>query len=83
MKRVALSDIIINEPFASSKPRNGKMNRIRNYYSEYGCVDKPIIVNHRNILLDGYIRYLVLKENNVPYVEAEVINWIPKKRKET
>jgi hypothetical protein len=81
MKIVALSDIIINEPFASSKPRDGKMNNARNYYAEHGCVDGSIVVNHNNILLDGYIKYLVLKENNVSYVNVNVIKWIPKKKK--
>ena len=81
MKWIALSDVIISEPFASSQPRSGKMNRVRKHYSEYGYVDKPIIINRKNVLLDGYIRYLVLKENNVSYVKAEIINRLPKKEK--
>lgn len=76
MKWVALSDIVINEPFASSKPRVSKLNKIRNYYLEYGGIDKPIIVNRNNVLLDGYARYLVLKENGVMYVKAKVVNYI-------
>lgn len=76
MKWVALSDIIINEPFASSKPKISKINKIRKYYSEYGYVDKPITVNYNNILLDGYLRYLVLKENDVKYVNAKIVKFI-------
>lgn len=82
MKWVALSDIIINEPFVSSKPRISKLNKIRNYYLEYGDIDEPIIVNRKNVLLDGYIRYLVLKENGAMYTKAKIVNYIPKKRKE-
>ena len=82
MKWVALSDIIISEPFASSKPRISKLTKVRNYYLEYGGIDKPIIVNQKNILLDGYIRYLVLKENGAMYTKAKVVNYIPRKRKE-
>lgn len=80
MKFVLLSDIIINEPFASSPPRNGKLNRIRNYYNEYGYIDKPLIVNRNNILLDGYTRYLVLKENNEKYATVKVVKYIPKRK---
>lgn len=76
MKWVALTDIVINEPFASSKPRNGKLDRIRKYYEEYGSIDRPLIVNHNNILLDGYIRYLVLKENDAEYTKAKVVRYI-------
>ena len=81
MKWVKLSDIIINEPFASHAPKIGKLNRIREYYKEYGYVDKPLTVNRNNILLDGYIRYLVLKENNVMYAKVKVVKYIPKKKK--
>ena len=76
MKWVALLDIVINEPFASSKPRSSKINKIRNYYSEYGYIDKPIVINHNNILLDGYLRYLVLKENGAEYVKAKIVRYI-------
>lgn len=81
MKWVKVSDIIINEPFASSVPKKQKLNRIRAYYNEYRCVDKPLTVNRNNILLDGYIRYLVLKENNVMYTKVKVVKYIPKKKK--
>ena len=79
MKVVAVEDIIVNNCF--DPPRKSQIDKIRNYYSQYGYIDKPLIVNKRNVLLDGYIRYLVLKENNEKYATVEIINWIPKKRK--
>ena len=82
MKLIAVSDVIINERFTSTKPRPSKLNRIRNYYVEHGCLDKPIIVNRKGVLLDGYIRYLILKENNITHTMAEVVSYIPKKRKD-
>ena len=81
MKWVKVEDIIISKQFASSHPKPSKLNRIRDHYTIYGGVDKPIIVNNRNLLLDGYIRYLVLKENDAEWAYVEVENWIPKKRK--
>ena len=81
MKIVALDDIIIKEEFANSTVRESKLNRIRSYYSEHGYIDKPITINRKNVLWDGYARYLVLKENNEKYATVEVRNWVPKKRK--
>ena len=76
MKWIALSDILIHEPFASSNPRVSKLNQIRKYYSEFGGIDKPITVNRNNVLLDGYVRYLVLQENGAMYAKAKVVNYI-------
>ena len=82
MKWIAVSDIIISEAFAQTQPKQSKLNRIRDYYLKYGSIDKPIVVNRNNLLLDGYVRYLVLKENNAEYAKVKIVNWIPKKRKE-
>ena len=81
MKWVAISDIIIPDVFANTKPRQYKIDKIRNYYLEYGCVDKPVTVNGNNVLIDGYIRYLVLKENGAMYAKAEVRNFIHRRKK--
>lgn len=76
MKWVKVSDIVISERFANSTPKQGKLNRIREHYEEYGCVDKPMVVNRKNLLLDGYKRYLVLKENNAEWAYVQVKSWI-------
>ena len=81
-KIIALDKIIIKEEFAKSKIRESKLNRIRTYYLERGYIDKPITINRKNVLWDGYSRYLVLKENNEKYATVKVVNWIPKKKKE-
>lgn len=78
-KCIKLSDVTVPPVFSNSKPKSSKLNKIRNYYTEHGCVDKLITINYKNLLLDGYARYLVLKENNVDVVEAEVIKYLPKK----
>jgi len=76
MKLVALSDIIIADNFLSHPPKEKKLNKTRRYYSEYGVIDKPIIINKKNVLIDGYIRYIVLKENGIEYAYVKVQNWI-------
>lgn len=76
MKLIALSDIIITDNFLNNPPKEKKLNKIRRYYSEFGVIDKPIIINKKNVLIDGYIRYLVLKENGREHTYVKVQNWL-------
>jgi hypothetical protein len=69
---IHINDIIIPREFLKlkSKPAYWKMVRARRFYVDHGYVDIPVsvspIINERNktkyILVDGYTRYLVLKE---------------------
>jgi ribonuclease HI len=45
-----------------SKPDKVKVNFVKNYYSVYLVLDKPIKINECNELKDGYIRYAIAKE---------------------
>ena len=76
---VRLSDIIIPSHMKATPPREEKMNKVRAFYKKNHRIDKPIILNKDNLLLDGYVRYLVLLENNVKHtiVEKPVVE--PKK----
>ena len=64
-----LADIIIPDYLAESIPNEAKINRVKRYFLKYGELDKPIIINHKKELVDGYIRYLVLKEFDVEDVK--------------
>ena len=76
---VRLSDIIVPGHMKATPPREAKMNKVRAFYNKNHCIDKPIILNKDNLLLDGYVRYLVLLENKVEraVVEKPVVE--PKK----
>lgn len=76
MKLISLSDIIIMERFLNYPPKEKKLNKIRRYYSEYGVIDKPIIINKKNVLIDGYIRYIVLKESVRENAYVKIQNWM-------
>lgn len=65
-----ISDIIINDTFSNTIPSESKMSKVKRYVEENGKQDKPIVVNKNNVLLDGYVRYLVLK--NLGYEDALV-----------
>lgn len=72
MRRMKLSDIKISDAFANSIPSEKKLNECRYNWSKWHRQDRYIVVNHDNVLIDGYIMYLVLKENNVEEVEIKI-----------
>lgn len=67
-----ITDIKIKRDFECSKPSEEKLEFCRKYFKENGEVDFDIIVNESNYLIDGYIRYLVLKENGIENVDVIV-----------
>lgn len=72
IKTMNVSDIIITDSFAATTPCRKKMDVCREYYNQHNRLDKNITVNNRNILIDGYIRYLILRENNIKETSVEV-----------
>lgn len=74
MRRMKLSDIKISEAFVNSIPRSEKMEECRNNWNQWHRQDRYIVVNPDNVLIDGYIQYLVLKENNIEEAEIKISN---------
>ena len=72
MRKMKLSDIKISEEFASSIPSEEKLNECRNNWNQWNYQDRYIVINSDNVLIDGYIQYLVLKENNVEEAEIKI-----------
>ena len=62
-----LSEIKISSDFESSIPNTYKYNKCENYYNKTGNQDRYIVVDEKNVLVDGYIMYLVLKNHDVEY----------------
>lgn len=65
MKSIKLSDIVISSAFAASVPSEQKVQKYRSRFAKTGRQSKYLILDNENILVDGYIQYLILKENNV------------------
>ena len=82
MKRRKLNEIIIAESFANTEPNPNKVEACREYYRKNGVQEKPIVVNRTGVLIDGYIQYLVLKENNEETGIVIQRKYIPKNKKE-
>lgn len=82
MGRKKLSEIYISEEFANTTPNSKKVEGYRNYYNRNGVQAKPIIVNRKGVLIDGYIQYLILKENNEESAIVIQKKYISKKKRE-
>lgn len=65
MKKIKLSEIKVTSAFENTTPNLEKVQRYREYYNENGRQSKPILLDYNNVLRDGYIQYLILKENGV------------------
>ena len=72
MRKMKLSDIKIRDAFANSIPSEEKMEECRQNWNKWQRQDRYIVVNPGNVLIDGYIQYLVLKENNVEEAEVKI-----------
>ncbi len=73
-RKMKLSDIKIKESFAITTPKEEKMEECRNHWNTYQRQDRYIVVDHNNVLIDGYIQYLVLKENCVEEADIKISN---------
>lgn len=73
MKTMKLSDIKIRDSFLHSVPSQAKIDKYVSYWNENHKQLKPIVVDHDYVLRDGYIQYLVLKDNNVEEAEIKTV----------
>lgn len=64
-RAVKLSDIRIKSSFENSVPNDYKLEQCREYWNQHGFYLHNIVVNDKGYLVDGYIQYLVLKENDI------------------
>lgn len=65
MKTMKMESIKVTRGFLKSTPNERKMQECREYYSEHKEQMKPITVDYKGVLRDGYIQYLILKENGI------------------
>lgn len=68
-----LSEIKIPADFESSIPNTYKYNKCERYYKENNKQDRYLVVNENNYLIDGYIMYLVLKNNGAEYGDVRIV----------
>lgn len=73
-RTMKLTDIKISKAFANSVPSESKMQECRYNWDLWHCQDRYVVVNQNNVLVDGYIQYLVLKENDINEVQVKIKN---------
>lgn len=69
---VNVNEIIIPEGF--SEPKKEKLDSKRIQWNSYGGQNKSIVINKENVLLDGYIQYLLAKEFGCDEVYVKRVN---------
>ena len=74
-KIMKLSDIKISDAFARTHVSERKLQKCRDYFEKFGKPDREIVVASDEILTDGYIMYLIYKENNIEEIEVKVEDW--------
>jgi len=72
--KIRIEDVKIKESFAKSRPSKNKILKATKYLVENGEVDKPIVLDEENNLIDGYTRYLAAKS-----IFEELISYIKEK----
>jgi hypothetical protein len=65
-----LKDIVIADDFKTTQPAKWKMAQCRKHYETTHQLDRDIILNEDNVLIDGYVAYLVAQENGIEDVDV-------------
>lgn len=81
--KMDVNDIKISKVFEESKPQDKKLNRCRKHYDLTGHIDRKIIIDKNNYLLDGYVGYLILKEKGVKSCKVTVDDGTFRKKEST
>lgn len=72
MDAIKVNEIVIPKAFSQSTPNPIKVDAIREYVERLHKIDSPVVLDGE-VLVDGYIRYLVAVEkglDEVPCVQA-------------
>lgn len=60
-----LDEIKIPEIYLKTSPKQWKLDACREFFGKFGHIDRRIVVDKNGVLRDGYVGYLVLKENGI------------------
>lgn len=71
IKYIDIDTIRISNAFQRTHPSDVKLKECSDYWNKYHKQSKMIVLSKNNVLVDGYIQYLILKENNEKIAEVE------------
>lgn len=66
-----IDDIKIMKSYEKHSPSKEKMDHYRYLYALCHTQVKPVTLTRNNVLVDGYIQYLIAKENGMSEIECE------------
>lgn len=69
--KILLKDIIIPKSFQKSKPKFNKLYACQSFYESYGKMDRDIYIDENNVLVNGYIAYLVYKNLGIEKIKVK------------
>lgn len=72
---VSLMSIRVPKEFEQTTPNSLKIDKARKYYHKNKELDLSPIIKPDGYLVDGYVRYLIAKENNVMEIPVRIKLW--------
>lgn len=74
MKIIKLSDINVSPAYHNTKPKDYKIKECRDFWNRFQAQDRYIVLSSNNVLVDGYVQYIVLEECGAEEAEVVYIN---------
>ena len=71
-KLIMVRDIVIQESFKVASPSVDKIQEKLNYYKDKNKFKDNIVIGKNNVLLDGYINYLICNLLNIEMIKVTV-----------
>jgi hypothetical protein len=71
---IKVSELKVPDSFANTVVKQNKMECIKSYYSKHHTLDKPVTITKDNIIIDGYARYVFVKNIGLYTIECERIS---------
>lgn len=72
MNTIEVWKIVVPDSFTKTRPSEKKLAAVRAHVEQYAALDKPVVLQG-DLLIDGYVRYLVAKEyemKRIPYIQT-------------
>lgn len=76
-----IKDIKVSKSFRRHKPSRIKVEAAKKFFVENGILDKPVVLNYKDEIIDGYARLIALvelgendvNENSLSYEKTEYV----------
>lgn len=68
-----INDIIIPVKFLLHPPAPHKITLCNNFYKNHGYLDRQIVIDENNVLVDGYVGYIILRQQGADYCGVTII----------